>query len=621
MLRLCNKFGLKVKLLLALVVSGGLVAGVLCVMTYRRAAEVAVTRAEHRAEELVKRSAEMFLVSTRKFHDEYQKAQDSPLARKAAVADWTRTIFAVDQAVIADLGESSSRVRLIGDKDVFGFAPLGGANTKIESDFEREAAMRLVKGEALVKSLDQDYLRIAAPLPSQAHRGCAECHFATVEGDRADMTRNVILGSLNAYVPLAESRNEAQSEAVASILGITIGIAAIVLVLYVLLTRTVFRPILRCKESVVALANQDFTRKCPVLSEDEVGQMARAINASIDTTKRAFENTQEKVYFYESILNTIPHPVSVTDNEMRWTFVNKAALDIAQLRKEDVLGKHCSNWGADICNTERCGICMAKATGGKASSYFTQPQFPGMQFKVDATVMLDQNSQPMGHIEVIQDITAESHVKQYREEEFQRMAQNLGELSNGNLDFSTEVGPADQYTGEARAEFVQVGQALDRTVQAVRALVEDANGMATAAIEGNLALRADAARHHGEFRKIIDGVNRMFDSIVTPLRSAAVVLETMANRDFTRTVDAAFQGEYAVLIRNVDEVVRSVRGAITEISDSAAQFNEGSRVIAQSAQALAQGADAEFQRRGDGRVDRRACGIDQCGQGERPGGR
>lgn len=45
--------------------------------------------------------------------------------------------------------------------------------------------------------------------------------------------------------------------------------------------------------------------------------MAAAINQSIDNTQQAFDQIEEKVFYYESILDAIPHPISVTDNDMR----------------------------------------------------------------------------------------------------------------------------------------------------------------------------------------------------------------------------------------------------------------------------------------------------------------
>ena len=72
-------------------------------------------------------------------------------------------------------------------------------------------------------------------------------------------------------------------------------VAAVVMgiVLTISITRMIVRPIRACMTSVVALSRQDFGQKCHVHSHDELGQMADAINQSIDATKHAFDEIRE----------------------------------------------------------------------------------------------------------------------------------------------------------------------------------------------------------------------------------------------------------------------------------------------------------------------------------------
>ena len=109
---------------------------------------------------------------------------------------------------------------------------------------------------------------------------------------------------------------------------------------------------------------------------------------------------QGKLYWYRSMLDSIPQPISVTDNNMKWTFVNKAATDPLGVKLEDILGKHCSNWGAPICKTDKCGIeCLRK---GKADSFFDQW---GKNFKVTTSKLYNAKGKQIGHIEVVVEIT------------------------------------------------------------------------------------------------------------------------------------------------------------------------------------------------------------------------
>ena len=584
--------GLNTKIMAVLVVLGAAGAAGYSTYMYRQAVHHAIAAAREDGQNQLERSTKMFLVSTEKFHKGFLETKGDPEARKRVLDDWSRTIFAVDEAVIANHGDDKPRVKLTGDAQVYGYRPLG-EKTRLETPFEQEAARRLVAGEKFVEQIDDTHLRMAAPLPAQAHPGCAECHFSTVEGATADLSKDQILGSLNAYIPLTARMEAARSDAITSIAFLIGGLSVIMLVLYGFLRYWLFRPVRKCLASVEALSKQDFGQKCEVHSRDEIGRMSAAINRSIDNTKQAFEEIEEKVYYYQSILDAIPHPISVTDNQMHWTFVNQAAVNLAQVKREEVLGQHCSGWGADICNTERCGICMAKAAGGKARSYFKQPQLPGMEFMVDAAVMRSRRGEAIGHIEVIQDITESQQVSKYQATEVDRLARNLRELAAGNLSLDTAVAEANNYTEKTREYFVTITAALERTVAAIRALTEDAHLLSTAAREGRLEARADAAKHHGAYRTLVEGINGMVDGIVQPLQEARQVLDAMARRDFTHTMQGQYAGEFDALKRSVNQVVDNVRGALKELADSARQFAEASQTIAHSCQDVAQGTQTQ----------------------------
>ncbi len=83
----------------------------------------------------------------------------------------------------------------------------------------------------------------------------------------------------------------AASKATMLILSLASGIAGIFLAAWI--TRLIVVPVRKCMESVVALANQDFSKTADVQSKDEMGQMAVAINQSIGNTKKAFDDIRE----------------------------------------------------------------------------------------------------------------------------------------------------------------------------------------------------------------------------------------------------------------------------------------------------------------------------------------
>ncbi|SJZ95838.1 methyl-accepting chemotaxis sensory transducer with Pas/Pac sensor [Trichlorobacter thiogenes] len=71
----------------------------------------------------------------------------------------------------------------------------------------------------------------------------------------------------------------------------------------------------------------------------------------------------------------------------------------------------------------------------------------------------------------------------------------------------------DNYNGD----FNEIKNNLNGCIDAVDALVADANLLAKAAMEGRVNTRADASKHMGDFRKIVDGVNNTIARLVALL--------------------------------------------------------------------------------------------------------
>jgi methyl-accepting chemotaxis protein len=86
---------------------------------------------------------------------------------------------------------------------------------------------------------------------------------------------------------------EANEKAVSLGLGVSIVAFVIGVIVAVGLTRVILKPVRICVESVTALANQDYTKKANIEANDEIGQMAAAIDASIDATAKAMHDVQE----------------------------------------------------------------------------------------------------------------------------------------------------------------------------------------------------------------------------------------------------------------------------------------------------------------------------------------
>ncbi len=76
----------------------------------------------------------------------------------------------------------------------------------------------------------------------------------------------------------------------------------------------------------------------------------------------------------------------------------------------------------------------------------------------------------------------------------------------------------EKITDEYKGDFNEIKNNLNQCIDAVNALVAEADSLTQAAVEGKLGTRADASKHKGDFAKIVEGVNNTMDAVIGPER-------------------------------------------------------------------------------------------------------
>ncbi|RYV03250.1 hypothetical protein SOPP22_05770 [Shewanella sp. OPT22] len=191
--------------------------------------------AESKAAELISRTAQMFLVSSAQFNEEFTKERD-PIRKAEIHADWTRTITAVDKAVTSDFGGEQSRVRLFADAQSVVPKSQGGAATQANIPFEYEALAAFVNGKPQVLEYDDKHYRIGIPLYSNMHPGCANCH-------GVNPNDKVLLGGLSVNVPLEKIKAETQQQVYSIVLIMVIAVLILLSVIYFYLRKNIVKPL------------------------------------------------------------------------------------------------------------------------------------------------------------------------------------------------------------------------------------------------------------------------------------------------------------------------------------------------------------------------------------------
>lgn len=115
-----------------------------------------------------------------------------------------------------------------------------------------------------------------------------------------------------------------------------------------------------------------------------------------------------------------------------------------------------------------------------------------------------------------------------------------------------------------KSEKDEITPSMKKMIETIRALVADANMLAKAAIEGKLDTRADASKHSGDFKKIVEGVNATLDSVIGPLNVTAKYVYKISKGDIPPKITDTYLGDFNEIKNNLNNCIDVMNGLLTE---------------------------------------------------------
>ncbi|MDX9701189.1 MAG: MCP four helix bundle domain-containing protein, partial [Rhodocyclaceae bacterium] len=136
------------------------------------------------------------------------------------------------------------------------------------------------------------------------------------------------------------------------------------------------------------------------------------------------------------------------------------------------------------------------------------------------------------------------------------VAQAARRMSKGDFGFSLQ--------SDARDEVGEVVRAVADVQGSVKALITDAAMLSDAAVAGKLATRADATKHQGDYRRIVQGVNDTLDAVIGPLNVAADYVDRIAKGAIPAKITDSYNGDFNTIKNNLNTAIDAVNALVAD---------------------------------------------------------
>lgn len=282
---------------------------------------------------------------------------------------------------------------------------------------------------------------------------------------------------------------------------------------------------------------------------------------------------EEKIAWYQGIIDAIPYQVQVRDIDVNSIYMNKKMENTLRdggllTDRETFYGNRlCGSYLQVPCNSadcpDTCDIMRLINEDISESSFQDGDEY----YKLTTSFMKDKNDQVIGYIGVNTNITSIMAVNEYTKIELTRLEKNLKRLASGELEFDVSLENENEYTTEIKAQFQTIIENLMIVELSMDNLIEDTVRLTHAVVEGDLTKRVDETSYDGKWKELISGMNSILVEIEKPLVEYSNTMKAISIGDLQTTVTGDYQGVFERLKQIINETSNQLNTMIKMIAE------------------------------------------------------
>jgi methyl-accepting chemotaxis protein len=262
-------------------------------------------------------------------------------------------------------------------------------------------------------------------------------------------------------------------------------------------------------------------------------------------------------------LENLPTPIMEIDKEYNIKYMNKAGRDIVNLPMSDILGKKCySFFKTGHCQTSNCCCHRAMNTDQNITDdTIADPTGLDIPIRYTGAPVKDLDGKIVGAIEFILDVSGERKINQ-------AIVEMINGIAAGDF---TKRGDSSQFTGNYAELVDNVNNIVESFVTPLKRIQNYVAMISRGEIPEPITEKAK-----GDFKELNDNLNRCIDAVNSLVRDTKNLVQASLDGQLDTRADVSrHQGDFAEVVKGINDTLDAILMPIKEAQTVLEKISNG----------------------------------------------